>query len=324
MACVIAARLLLAPAPARAQQPSGEVESHECCSELLMPIGARAVALGNTMGARPTVDGVFDNPASLAPMDSGAFVIHHVAGSLAQSDAFSLLMAPQGIGTFGLSYLLVDYGDIASTDATGRQIGSISIRTHVLVGSFATSVGAHASAGLNYVLYLSRVHCSGQCAGSDVSASTQSVDLGARYAPPLIPDLQLGITLAHLGLPLQVNNAAQADPPPTRLHLSAAYDVLRRFPRMDPALSLWLTGELVTRWPSFGAPTPAFGVEFAAADAIFLRAGYATGTGLGTGPSVGVGLNYERFKIALAKTFTTSSLQADQTPPVQVTFQIRF
>lgn len=306
----------------RAQQPKGEVASHECCLELLLPIGARTVATGGTMDARATLDGAFGNPASLAPMDSGAFVIHHLTGSVAQTDGFSLFLTPHHLGTFGLSYLLVDYGDIPSTDATGLQIGSISTRAHMIIGSYATTVGSQLRAGLNYSIYLFRVQCTGQCAGNAVSASTQTVDVGLRYDPAPVPGLELGIAAVHLGLPLQINNALQADPAPARLHVGAAYDVLRHL-HADSTLALWVSGEVVARWSSPGAFTPAFGAEFSAANAVFLRAGYAGGSGIGSGPSVGVGLNYERFKIGLAKSFTPSSFQPDQTP-FQVTFAIRF
>jgi hypothetical protein len=307
----------------QAQQPQGEVPSHECCLELLLPVGARSVALGASLGARTVVAAPFDNPASLAPMDSDAFVIYDLSGSVTPTDAFSLVIAPHHIGSFGLSYLLADYGDIGSTDATGRQIGSVSVRTHIFVGSFAAALEPWLMAGVNYTVYLQHIHCSGQCAGSDQSSSTQTVDLGVRYQAPGVRGLELGATLAHLGLPLQVNNAAQSDPPPTRLHLSAAYEVLQRL-HVDPSLAFWLTVEAIERVPLSGAPVAGVGGELSSSGVVFLRGGYAGGSaGCGSGPSVGVGLHYTRFRAAVAKSYSACSFEPGQ-QAVQVTFQVRF
>jgi hypothetical protein len=314
--------LLAAVVPAARVAAQSEVPSHECCLELLLPIGARAVALGGALSARTSAASAFGNPAGLAPMDSGQFILHHVSGAEAQPDAFSLFLTPKKVGTFGLSYLLVDYGESPSTDETGRQIGSISIRDHILVASFATGLTSSLQVGVNYSLYLFRVTCNGQCAGDAVSASTQTIDLGARYEPGRVRGLELGAAVEHLGLRLQVNNALQADPPPTRLHLSAAYEALHGVPA-DTTLTLWLMGELVARPGQLGSPTASLGAELSTGDVIFLRAGYAGGQGLGSGASVGVGLNYSRFTVDIAKSFSVVSLESDQTL-FQVSFAIRF
>lgn len=297
--------------------------SHECCLELLLPVSARAAAVGNSLEARGGTVGAFGNPASLASMDSDAFVADALPASVGQTAAFSLLFAADGVGTFGLSYMLVDYGNIPSTDNSGLQTGSLSMRTHVVVGSFATSVSEGFSAGVNYTVYLQRLQCTGQCTNGSLAPLTEMADIGVRYRAPATLGLELGASLSHVGLPLQVNNALQSDPPPTRLHLGAAYELLRHI-QADSSLALWLTGQVDMHWPSPGSVTPSVGAEFSTGEVIFLRAGYADGaSGCGAGPAVGVGLHYHRFRIALAKTYSVCSFATDQTP-AQVTFQLRF
>lgn len=321
--CLLLLTAFLAPTTLAAQQPSGEVPSHECCLELLLPVGARAAALGNSLEARSSSDGTFGNPAALATLDSSAFVVDALPSSAGQTMALSMLVPVHGIGAFGASYMLVDYGDIPSTNTSQIQTGSISMRVHVLVGSFATNVGAGFSAGVNYGVYLQRLQCTGECTSGSLSSSTETVDAGVRYVAPAPLGLELGASLRHLGLPLQVNNAVQSDPPPTRLHVAAAYELLRHF-HADPSLALWLTGELDAHWPAVGSVTPGVGAELSAGDAIFVRAGYSGGDGgCASGPAVGVGLHYHRFRIALAKSYSACSFASNQTP-AQATFQLRF
>ncbi len=323
---------LIARGEAAAQGSASEIATGECCIELLLPIGGRAAALGGALTSLPSGDGVWGNPAELAPLDSTEFLIHHITGLLpttlesaqspggGQSNAFSLLVAAHGVGTFGASYLLVDYGDIASTDVNGQQIGSLSLRTHVFVASFATALAPSLAVGINYSVYAFRPSCSGQCGNQQIAGTTQTVDLGVRYAPGPRPGFALGAAIAHLGLPLQINNAAQADQPPTRLRVGGAFELLRHF-HADEILALWLHAALLARAGRDASVVPSVGAELSAGNSIFLRAGYAGGSGLISGASVGVGLDYQRYTMALAKSFS-SGLGSEQ--PVQVTFAIRF
>jgi hypothetical protein len=60
------------------------------------------------------------------------------------------------------------------------------------------------------------------------------------------------------------------------------------------------------------------------ADALFLRAGYVfSDLNQEDGARVGLGLRYERFDLAIAKSLAVSTLTGE-TEPVHVTFSIRF
>src|SRR6185369_9725274 len=92
----------------RAQKTTAQ----ECCLTLLLPYGARAVSLGQTLTARPGVDGLFFNPASLANYGKSEFVIHRAESSQSQNYAFSLVIDKGVAGTFGLTWVFVDLGSI--------------------------------------------------------------------------------------------------------------------------------------------------------------------------------------------------------------------
>lgn len=321
--------LLAAVAPgwdaAVSAQEGGEIEPVgrlECCLLLLVPVGARASAMGGTVTSRRGSDAVFSNPAGLAGMTGSMFVVHHSDMAIDQQiDAFSLLLTPFA-STFGISYQLFDKGDVATTDPSGEKTGELSFRDHLLVASFATSLGAGLGVGVNYKLFQQRINCTGACGGEESVGTTHATDIGLRYQPPWDRSLELGIAVANLGFPLQVVNAAQADPFPGRVHIGAAYNVLRPL-RSDSLLSLHVSVEVQDRLREFGSPVASVGLEFDVQQVIFLRAGYAPGEGLGSGAAVGVELRYDRFDIAVARSFVNSSLEADS-EPFQVSFGLRF
>ena len=131
--------------------------------------------------------------------------------------------------------------------------------------------------------------------------------------------------IAHFGPRFQVVNADQADPLPTRIRFSAAYEVLRHFePPAD--LALWVRVEVEDRLRRPGESRSFYvGTELVAGstDAIFLRASHAKEEIKESNEtSFGLGLRFERFELALARSFTSSILEGSE--PVYVTFGIRF
>lgn len=312
------------PPPGRMAQVDGAeiAPAAECCLVLLLPVGARAVSLGGALAARPSLDAVFANPAGLAGLAGNHFVVHHATGVPEQANAFSVLFTPSRLGTFGLSYQLFDYGEIEMTDEQGMRTGMLSLRDHLFVASYATHLVGGITAGVNYKVYHSRIGCQGACGGQQVTATTHAVDIGMQYHPSWFPSLRVGAAVTNAGFALQVINAEQADPLPTRARVGIALDVLRHI-RPDTTVSLWLAVELEDRWASPGDPVASVGAELSAADVIFLRAGYVPGEGIESGVAVGVGLRYTRFTIGVAKSFVRTPLDSEQ-EPLQVSFGLRF
>ena len=104
------------------------------------------------------------------------------------------------------------------------RIGTIFPRSYVFAASYAATFGSRFSAGLTYKFIQERVDCSGACANVPAfSASTNALDLGVQAVVDKERRLTLGLDIRDAGLTLQVNDAPQADPLPTRIHLGAQY-----------------------------------------------------------------------------------------------------
>ena len=296
--------------------------SDECCFSLLRPTGARAMSLGDAIAARPSPDGLFANPGLLGPISQDEFLIHNANTSVDDSNTFTLLLATS-VGTFALTYRLNDFGE---TDVTGENpgqpsIGSIAVLEHTLIATYATRIAAGVSAGVSYKLFQFRLDCRGFCGTEPFAATTHMIDAGAHFRPAGIPGLELGASLIHIGFPLQLINEAQGDPAPARVRVGAAYEVLQHF-RPDSTARLWISMDVEERLGAPAAPLASIGLELSLEETLFLRTGYGGGTGTEGGAGIGVGLRYDRFDLAVAKSFISSAL--DETDPFQITFGIRF
>lgn len=314
--------------PAGLSAQGGEVAAEECCLGLLLPVSGRAVALGRAMVANAGPESVYSNPAGLAAIDTSQFVIHHTTiadlgeEESDQANGFSLLYRTRGVGTLGLTYQLLDYGQQEYRPTEAPPLGIFSIREHFLVASFATPITRTLSGGLSYKIYQFREDCSGFCGGQSGASTTTALDAGLRYAPSRLPALRLGVSVTDLGFKLQVHNSAQASSPPARLHVGGAFQALS-LTQVDTAFALWISAAVQTPVLTSSASSVAgVGAELVVARTVFLRTGYRTGSGIGSGPAVGVGVRYERFDLSLAKSFA-QSISGDGAP-VQVSFGIAF
>lgn len=313
------AGILCVPLPGRvrAQQLVG---SDQCCAQILFPIGARSVALGRATVALGGAESVFSNPAGLAEVSQGQFWVHHRQEVGGQLNGLVLLMRPSGIGTFGLTYELNDEGSQEYTDQNGNVVGSFFIQEHMLFASFATSLGSAVDAGLSYKLYYLANSC-GACGGLQ-SSTTSLIDLGVQVRPPQVPGLELGLALANAGLPLQVINYEQADKPPRRIRVGAAYEVLHAF-HADTMLALRISAQLEGGNPAPRPTVASIGAEFSVAGALFLRVGYDGSLQMqDSGLAMGVGFQYDRFSVAVAKAFSGTPLEPQ--PPPHLSLGISF
>lgn len=313
--------VLVQAVPARAQA-GGAVPPTECCKPLLVPLGGRATALGNALSARSSVDAVYINPAGLAGLRDDQFVVQRATTFAGEFTGLSVFFARPGIGTLGITYRLADMLEQEVTDRNSPiVIGEFAIRDHALLASFATEVVSGLYAGLNYKLYHSG--CSGTCGPELGSGTTHGVDLGVRYAPALLPALRVGAAVLNLGFPLQVINRQQADRMPARLRIGAAYDVLAHLPA-DSALALWVSAEVLrTLGAEAGVTIPAVGVELSYRDAAFVRAGHVRADGLEGWTALGVGFEYNRFSVAVARPFGQDLVDSGR-EPFQITFGVHF
>ncbi len=304
---------------------SAEPSSTEGALTLLLPVGAQGVGVGRAMTAMQGPETAFWNPAGLARLEGRRFMVYRSDDLAGESTAFSLLLARQPLGTLALSYQLLDLGDQDYRDKDNNVLGSVSFRDHLAIASFAIQLLPRLDTGVNFKVFQSRITCRGQCTDAGVTGTTYALDAGIQTEPSNSIPLRIGVMIAHVGPNLQLINVEQADPLPTRLRAAVAYEVLGHFVER-PDVALWMTAELEDRWREPGSPVLYLGGEFSAGkdDMFFLRAGYGQASaGQPVGVSAGLGLNYERLELGVAKRVSGSSISGES-EPVYVTFGVVF
>lgn len=312
--------------PQGVQGQDSEVGSTEGALFLLLPVGAQGVALGRAMTAVPSSESAFWNPAGLAGMEESRLVVMRGDHLVGEGTALSAFMASQPIGVIGVSYQLLDEGEQDLTDINGNVRGSLSIRSQVGIVSLASQLSDWLDAGFNLKVVKFNLNCRGQCDGGEgIRATGWAMDVGLQSQPFSSTPLRLGAMLAHMGPDFQVVNAEQADPLPSRVRISAAYNFLTHFVDTDE-INLWLRLEVEDRWRDPGE-TPSYyvGTELTAGRGglIYVRSGYVQGeVGQADGVAIGLGLRYERFDIGLAKNLAGSI--TGESEPVHVSFGIVF
>ncbi len=304
---------------------TAEPSSTEGALTLLLPIGARGIGMGRAVTTSAGAESVFWNPAGLARLEGGSFTVYrgnHLAG---EATGFSVILGKQPLGAVGISYQLLDLGDIDSRDGEGNYLGSISFRDHLAIISFGLQILPRLDTGINFKIFQSRITCRGQCSDAGVTGTAYALDAGAQGEPFTQIPLRFGLLLAHMGPNLQLINIEQADPLPTRLRAAVSYEALRHFTEM-PGVELWITAELEDRWKDLGDPILYFGGELSAGeeDFFFIRAGYGQQqSGQTAGASVGLGLRYQKFDLGIAKRVSGSSLTGES-EPVHISFGVVF
>jgi hypothetical protein len=328
--CVlVVAAMTFSAGELRAQKSTAQ----ECCLTLLLPYGARAVSLGQTLTARPGVDGLFFNPASLANYGKSEFVIHRAESSQSQNYAFSLVIDKGVAGTFGLTWVFVDLGSIEGADEFGNPTGEQPAHEQQIRGTFAITITRGLRGGITATLY-------NHLAGGR-SAWTQMFDAGLQYRVPKVAGLELGASIVNAGLPLQVVNAAQSDPTPMRFRMGMAYE-LGHLLTKNKLVEAWVSTDMVSRLRTYGPGTastdtvrigsnltPAlnFGAEVAFDQVIFVRGGYASnGDNLAKGGGgFGIGVHFNRFTVGAAKSFKLTADESEgESEPWQITFGVAF
>jgi hypothetical protein len=326
-ALALLAALALLPRGVGAQEQGPSTEG---ALFLLLPVSAKAVGLGRAMTAMGGPESTFWNPAGLAGVDGGRFLVyrgdHPVAGA---ATAVSLLLTNR-LGAVGTSYQLIDIGGQDVTDNEGNVIGTLTGRNHLAILSLASSFRSVLSLGANVKLVRFQFTCRGQCNDAGVSASSIAIDAGLQVTEPGGIPLTVGALLVHAGSDFGTDQ--QADPLPTRMRAAAAYEVLGHFMTTEE-LSLTLTAEVEDRWKNPGSPATYLGAEFTAGrldptagrrDALHVRAGYVFSAEQQLdGASVGVGLQYQRFDMALAKSLASSPFPGES-EPIHISFGFIF
>ena len=303
--------------PAAAQRPV-----NEGALDLLLPTGARAVALGQaTMAVDGTTESVWWNPSGLARMKGTTASLHHSQSIGGTADAVSVVAHSKLLGSFGVSASLRDFGSTTSADEGATEGGTILPRSLIYTATYAASLD-RLNVGLSYKLVQWRFDCTGPCPGeTGIISQTSAIDAGAQFSlDPILP-VKVGASVRNVGLPVQVNDQPQADQLPSRLQ--AGLEV--RVPKLSAVVEgaeLKVSADMVSELRRMD-PSPRVGAEVAWQRRIHVRGGYASRAGGFGGPSLGIGYETGSLAIDFARLFDDVSAMTG-TEPTYLSVRYRF
>jgi hypothetical protein len=289
---------------------------------LLVPVGARTVGSGQaTATAEWGTESLWANPAGIARATRREAALHY-SRTFAASGMVLALVYPAGkAGVLGFGAQLYDYGAQELTDEYG-PVGELLPRDVAATVTYAATLGPALRAGVTFKVVQTRLDCTGPCGSvATFNASTSGLDAGVQYQTTRADSLSVGLTVRHLGLKLQVNDEAQSDPLPARVHLGVG----ARIPAVAKALpgaELHWSAELVDR-TSLNDPSVRLGAELGLQKQLYLRAGYASGIGEAAGPAIGLGFVRGALSVDFARVFGGLSSDVGQ-PPTFLTLRVNW
>lgn len=273
---------------------------------LLLPVGARATAMGQAGVAEGgSSEAAFWNPAGLGSLASSEFGVQYSSTFASRNTAIGVYLLSSRLGTAGVTAYLVDYGSQSIVPPGGGLPGGrIAPKNIELIASYATGIGSLVSIGVSYKLVQFRQDCQGECGNlGSVTGTTQAVDIGAQVVVGPGGALRLGAVLQHAGFKLQLENREQADPLPTRLGIGAAYRIPFRLADGQNVLDARVLMDLQDDWGEYNSPDARLGVELGYDDAVYVRGGYAFLRSETRGPSLGIGVRFERVFVDVTRVF---------------------
>ena len=294
----------------------------EGAPNLLFPVGGRTVGIGGALAATEAgSESLWGNPAGIARMTQHEGALHYSKTLAANGMALALVYPMGKAGVLGFGAQLYDLGAQDATDiVSGEIVGQILPRYVVMAATYAATIGPRVRAGLSYKVAQMRIDCSGPCGNVNTSvSSTNGVDAGVQYQTTRADSLTVGLAVRDMGLRLQVNDNAQSDPLPTRVHLGASALVPAVAKALAGAELRWFV-ELVNR-TSFNNPAFRVGAELGLQKQLYLRTGYTSGTGIATGPALGLGFVRGRLGLDFARAFGGLSADVGE-PPTYLTLRV--
>ena len=293
---------------------------------LLLPFGARAVALGEAVSADSTLgaESMWWNVAALGRLTHKEVTFHYADTFIAKSGMLSLVVPSNVIGTIAFGSYIVDYGDQDATDPNGgATVGNITNRSYMLIASYGTPVGKRLSVGVSAKFVMLRAACSGACGTiAAYSGQTSAFDAGVQYVLPTQLPITIGGSVRNIGPALQVKDRPQADPLPKIVQFGA----MSRLPikaLTDGGASLDVSADYVVASTSIKGADFGIGATLGYRDQYFLRVGYKQLPGEQSGPSLGFSLQRAGYGLDFSRRFDRLS-SASGTPPTYIALRASF
>jgi hypothetical protein len=123
--------------------------------------------------------------------------------------------------------------------------------------------------------------------------------------------ITIGAAVRNVGLPLQFNDSPQADPLPSRIAVGAEFA-----PKLSQYPTVRVRGgtEVVARPSGVGGLGLRVGGEVSWLERYHGRAGYALNGATGSGPTVGAGASFARWRIDFAQFFSDNAAESGSKP----------
>jgi hypothetical protein len=285
--------------------------THEGAVYLLLPLGARIIAVGQTVASPdPSTEQLFWNPGAVGRARQREFAFHGGRFFVGPMSAFAGVFPLGRPGVIGVSAAVLDYGSQTLVTETGAPAGQVSQQSYIFAASYAATLGSRASLGFTIKNARFVGTCSGLC--DDIArfdVSTTAVDAGLQYRVTSEDDLIIGATVRHVGPRFQLYDEPQADPLPSRAQLGASYRV-RAFEREVDGTVLRVNADVIDRLLDPGSSALRFGVDVTWRSVLSARASYVDGSGEGTGWGIGMGVVTPRLTFDVAQTFGGASQTA--------------
>jgi hypothetical protein len=277
--------------------------------ELLLPVGARGVALGGSNLATTTgIDAIYWNPAGLSMMKQSVSAMFSHMSYIADIGVEYMAVGVNfsGFGSVGLTLKSISFGNISNTTNDAIDgIGTYSPAFYTLGVTFARELTDKIRVGAT-VNFISETIQRTSASGAALNAGIQYIGLGN------IKGLKVGIALKNLGPDMKFDGSdlyrTATDPNalrgaqlykteaapfglPSSLELGLAYD----HPFSEDML-LSVSGMFQNN--NYSYDEYKVGAELEYKDLLFLRGGYTFASQVQEtedfiyGPSFGIGLHY--------------------------------
>ncbi|MBN2093277.1 PorV/PorQ family protein [candidate division KSB1 bacterium] len=284
-------------------------------SELLIPVGAKYIAMGGASVAGVTgLEAIYWNPAGLDRLSYGAGAMFSQMSYIADINVnyLGLGVRFEGIGTVGLSFKTLSIGDIAITtadapDGTGEMFSPQFMTIGVTYSRALTDRVSVGGTGKIISETMDRV-----------SATGFALDIGVQYSGLAnVRGLNIGVALKNLGPGIQFDGNGlirKADPndtvrPESPMKIISGTDELPSTMEIGLSYNLKINDQNKVMVESmfinhnYQDDGALMGAEFSFMDMFFLRGGYthalnagedATGASVNIfGMSLGAGFHYD-------------------------------
>ena len=280
---------------------------------LKLPTNARQAAMGGVLSSLGNGDAssAFTNPASIVDVENISVMLSHVRW-FADINYTSSAVAKrfEGVGTFGLHMLVLDYGDMPRTEnrpilindlPTGRSevvtdLGTVTASDLAVGVSYARTVTEHLHFGANVKFVMETL--------DDATMSAVGLDIGTVFYTGL-RSLRVTMVGRNIGRDTQLTKYDERigyEPAdvrwPVNFSFGAAYDLMEG--SMGSPHVWTLAGEFVH--PNDGPEKVNIGTEYSFRQLLHLRAGYRFNYDE-EGVTLGGGVNVALSSVSLAMNY---------------------